>query len=42
MGAHAVSELHAADRITELRNGALGNLEAAFNTQRAPYSGTLF
>jgi predicted acetyltransferase len=42
MGAHSVSELHAADRITELRSGALVNLEAAFSTQRAPYSGTLF
>lgn len=42
MGAHRAWELHQADRITELRSGALLDLDAAFTTQRAPYCGTLF
>lgn len=42
MGAHRASELHRADRITELHGGALRNLDAAFGTERAPYCGTLF
>jgi predicted acetyltransferase len=42
MGAHSASELHRAGRITELRPGALHDLDAAFSTDRAPYCGTLF
>ncbi len=42
MGAHRASELHRANRITELRSGALRNLDAAFATERVPYCGTLF
>jgi predicted acetyltransferase len=42
MGAHRALELHRANRITELHSGALRNLDAAFNTERAPYCGTLF
>ncbi|MCV7398990.1 GNAT family N-acetyltransferase [Mycobacterium fragae] len=42
MGAHRASELHRANRITELHDGALRNLDAAFSTARAPYCGTLF
>jgi predicted acetyltransferase len=42
MGAHRASELHRANRITELHDGALRNLDAAFSTGRAPYCGTLF
>lgn len=42
MGAHRASELHRANRLTELRPGALRELDAAFITERAPYSNTLF
>jgi predicted acetyltransferase len=42
MGAHRAWELHNADRLTEHRSGALDTLDAAFNTKRAPYCGTLF
>jgi predicted acetyltransferase len=42
LGAHRAWELHSANRITELQNGALDKLDAAFNTKRAPYCGTLF
>jgi predicted acetyltransferase len=42
MGANRASELHRADRITELHSGALRNLDAAFSTERTPYCGTLF
>jgi predicted acetyltransferase len=42
MGAHRPSELHRANRITELRPGAIRDLDAAFGTERAPYCGTLF
>lgn len=41
MGAHRASELHRANRITELRPPALRCLDAAFSTERAPYCGTL-
>jgi hypothetical protein len=40
--AHRASRLLRANRITELRRGALRDLDAAFNTKRAPYCGTLF
>jgi len=42
MGAHRASELHRANRITELRCGALHDLDAAFAVERAPYCGTIF
>lgn len=42
MGAHRASELRRAGRITELHNGALRSIDAAFSTERAPYCGTLF
>jgi predicted acetyltransferase len=42
MGAHSASELLRAGRITELRPGALHDLDAAFRTDRAPYCGTLY
>jgi predicted acetyltransferase len=42
MGAHRAYELHRANRITELRSGALRSLDAAFATDRVPYCGTLF
>ncbi|OBI13195.1 acetyltransferase [Mycobacterium sp. E2327] len=42
MGAHRASELARADRLTELRPGAIRDLDAAFSTERAPYCGTLF
>jgi len=42
MGAHRPFELFRADRITELRPGALHDLDDAFSTDRAPYCGTLF
>lgn len=42
MGAHRASELHRANRLTELRRGTLRNLDAAFGTERAPYCGTMF
>ena len=42
MGAHRPSQLSRAGRITEVRDGALNDLEAAFSTARAPYCGTLF
>jgi hypothetical protein len=38
MGAHRPSELLRADRITELRQGALCDLDAAFSAERAPYA----
>ena len=41
MGAHKASELSRAERITELRERALHDLDAAFSTERAPYCGTL-
>ncbi|BBZ40652.1 GNAT family N-acetyltransferase [Mycobacterium conspicuum] len=42
MGAHRASQLSRAGRITELRAGALRDLDAAFDVERAPYCGTLF
>lgn len=42
MGAHRASDLRRAGRVTELRDGALRELDAAFATERAPYCGTLF
>ena len=42
MGAHRVADLSHAGRITELRDGALRDLDAAFRTERAPYCGTMF
>lgn len=42
MGSHRAWELHRASRITELRSGALEELDAAFTTRRVPYCGTLF
>jgi predicted acetyltransferase len=42
MGAHRGWELQRANRISGRRSGALEQLDAAFNTQRAPYCGTLF
>ncbi len=42
MGAHSASELHRAKRITELRSGALRDLDTTFATERAPYCGTFF
>jgi predicted acetyltransferase len=42
MGAHRPSELHRAGRITELRPGAIRDLDAALAVERAPYCGTLF
>jgi len=42
MGAHRASDLHRAGRITELRSGAVRELDATFHTERAPYCGTLF
>jgi predicted acetyltransferase len=41
-GAHRVSELLRANRITELQSGALQRVEAAFRTERAPFCNTLF
>ena len=41
MGAHRAAQLSRADRITELRRGALGELDAAFGTDRAPCCGTV-
>lgn len=42
MGAHRPRELLRASRITEVRPGALRELDAAFSTERAPFCGTLF
>ncbi|KKB98458.1 GNAT family N-acetyltransferase [Mycolicibacter arupensis] len=42
LGAHRAAELHRAHRITELREGALRELDAAFCTERAPHCSTLF
>lgn len=42
MGAHRAADLHRAQRITELRDGALRELDAAFCTERVPYCSTLF
>lgn len=42
MGAHRAAELHRAHRITELRDGAMRELDAAFCTERAPHCSTLF
>jgi predicted acetyltransferase len=42
MGAHRPSELHRANRITELQPGMLRTLDAMFATDRVPYCGTLF
>ena len=42
MGAHRASQLLRADRITELRPGALHELDVSFTVERAPYCGTLF
>jgi hypothetical protein len=42
MGAHRAFQLLQANRITELRPGALRDLDAAFGVDRAPYCGTLF
>ena len=41
-GAHRAAELFRAGRITELRGGALANLNAAFRVEQAPFCGTLF
>jgi len=41
MGAHRASELARAGRLTEVRQGALGELDAAFDTDRAPFCGTV-
>ena len=41
MGAHRASHLARANRITEARQGALGELDAAFSTDRTPYTGTV-
>lgn len=41
MGAHRASQLARANRITEARQGALGELDAAFSTDRTPYTGTV-
>jgi predicted acetyltransferase len=41
MGAHRASQLVRAGRITEVRPGALHELDAAFTTDRAPFCGTL-
>lgn len=42
MGAHRPSQLARAGRLTELRDGAFAELDAAFGTERAPFCGTLF
>lgn len=42
MGAHRTHELFRADRVVELRPGALHQLSAAFDIERAPFCGTLF
>lgn len=42
MGAHRVSELQRANRVTELSSGALHCLDAAFAIERAPYCGMYF
>lgn len=41
MGAHRASELARAGRITEARQGALAELDAAFRTDRTPFCGTV-
>jgi predicted acetyltransferase len=41
MGAHRAAQLARANRITEVRHGALGELDAAFSTDRTPYTGTV-
>ncbi len=41
MGAHRASQLARAGRIAEVREGALGELDAAFGTDRTPYTGTV-
>lgn len=41
MGAHRPVELSRAGRISELRSGALADLDAAFSVERAPYCGML-
>jgi len=41
MGAHRASQLARANRVTEVRQGALGELDAAFSTDRTPYTGTV-
>lgn len=41
MGAHRASQLARANRITEVRQGALGELDAAFGTDRTPFCGTV-
>ncbi len=41
MGAHRASQLARAGRITEVRAGALAELDAAFATDRAPFCGTV-
>jgi predicted acetyltransferase len=42
MGAHRPSQLLRANRISEVRPGALRELDVAFDTERAPYCGTLY
>lgn len=42
MGAHRARQLLRANRVTEIRPGAVGDLDAAFSTERSPYCGTLF
>lgn len=42
MGAHRAADLFRAGRLTELRQGALRELDATFSTERAPFCGTLF
>lgn len=41
MGAHRGAQLARAKRVTELRQGALGRLDAAFGAERAPFCGTV-
>ncbi|MEB4211309.1 GNAT family N-acetyltransferase [Mycobacterium sp. 94-17] len=41
MGAHSASQLARANRIGEVRRGALSELDAALRTERSPFCGTL-
>ncbi|OBA63202.1 hypothetical protein A5647_05050 [Mycobacterium sp. 1100029.7] len=42
VGAHRPSQVARAGRLTERRDGVIGELEATFGTERAPFCGTLF
>lgn len=42
MGAHSAAQLLRANRITEVRPGALSEVDAALRTDRAPYCGTVY